>query len=118
MLADLPNLRALMTTQHEATIQDASSDLWRLAGSDLFVLADRPGRWSRCIPHLRDFDRDMAQQSLPTPWPRKRPAIGGLADSISTRFFSSPFTSGPRADNQLLGFLVIGYEIDDRVARR
>src|SRR5580704_15321660 len=38
LLADLPNLRALMTTQHEATIQDASSDLWRLAGSDLFVL--------------------------------------------------------------------------------
>ncbi len=44
LLADLPNLRALMTTQHEATIQDASNDLWRLAGSDLFVLADRTGR--------------------------------------------------------------------------
>jgi hypothetical protein len=37
LLADLPTLRALMTTQHEATIQDASSDLWRLAGNDLFV---------------------------------------------------------------------------------
>src|SRR5579872_3343351 len=43
VLADLPNLRALMTTQHEATIQDGSADLWRLAGSDLFVLADRGG---------------------------------------------------------------------------
>ena len=31
LLADLPNLRALMTTQHEATIQDASADLWRFA---------------------------------------------------------------------------------------
>src|SRR5206468_12293774 len=44
LLADLPNLRALMTTQHDATIQDASRDLWRLAGSDLFLLADRTGR--------------------------------------------------------------------------
>ena len=44
LLADLPNLRALMTTQHEATIQDGSTDLWRLAGSDLFVLADRTGK--------------------------------------------------------------------------
>ena len=44
LMADLPNLRALMTTQHEATIQDASSGLWRLAGSDLFILADRTGR--------------------------------------------------------------------------
>ncbi len=43
LLADLPNLRAMMTTHHPATIQDASSDLWRLAGSDLFVLADRTG---------------------------------------------------------------------------
>src|SRR5438093_31858 len=43
LLADLPNLRALMTTQHDATIQDASRDLWRLAGSDLFLLADRTG---------------------------------------------------------------------------
>src|SRR5438876_8411210 len=34
LLADLPNLRALMTTQHDATIQDASSDLWRLARSE------------------------------------------------------------------------------------
>ena len=43
LLADLPNLRALMTTQHEATIQDASSGLWQLAGSDLFV-SGRPNR--------------------------------------------------------------------------
>ena len=27
LLADLPNLRALMTTQHEATIQDGSTGL-------------------------------------------------------------------------------------------
>ena len=33
LLADLPNLRALMTTQDEATIQDASTGLWRLAGA-------------------------------------------------------------------------------------
>src|SRR5450631_3872949 len=30
LLADLPNLRALMTTQDEATIQDGSDSLWRL----------------------------------------------------------------------------------------
>ena len=53
LLADLPNLRALMTTQHDATIQDASSDLWRLAGNDLFVLADRAGGWWPCIHHRR-----------------------------------------------------------------
>ena len=54
LMADLPNLRALMTTQHEATIQDASSGLWRLAGSDLFILADRTrAAWLLCTPRLR-----------------------------------------------------------------
>src|SRR5207302_2213239 len=44
LVADLPITRALMTTQHPATIQDASQELWRLAGSDLFLLADPGGR--------------------------------------------------------------------------
>ena len=44
LLADLPNLRALMTTQDAATIQDGSEPLWRLAGGDLFALAGRTGR--------------------------------------------------------------------------
>src|SRR5215470_11999968 len=40
MLADLPTLKALMTTEHALTIQDASTRYWRLTGSDLFVLAN------------------------------------------------------------------------------
>ena len=41
LLADLPSLKAVMTTQDEATIQDASAEFWRLIGSELFVLAAR-----------------------------------------------------------------------------
>src|ERR1700692_180203 len=44
LLADLPNVRALMTTHDPATIQDASRDLWQLAGSDLLLLADSSGK--------------------------------------------------------------------------
>src|SRR4029077_16017734 len=43
MLADLPPRNALMTTKLALTIQDASTSLWKLGGSDLFVLA-LPGR--------------------------------------------------------------------------
>ena len=39
MLADLPVLKAQMTTEHAPTIQDASTSWWKLAGSDLFILA-------------------------------------------------------------------------------
>src|SRR3954465_7960307 len=43
LVANLPISRALMTTAHPATIQDASADLWHLSGADLFVLASRTG---------------------------------------------------------------------------
>ena len=39
ILAELPTLKALMTTAHAPTIQDASEPFWKLAGSDLFLLA-------------------------------------------------------------------------------
>src|SRR5271154_6039807 len=39
MLADLPPLEAMMPTDDALTIQDASTTFWKLAGSDLFVLA-------------------------------------------------------------------------------
>src|SRR4030095_424061 len=44
LLADLPILKALMTTEHSATIQDGSKDLWTVAGSDLLVLGNRNGQ--------------------------------------------------------------------------
>src|ERR1035438_8458588 len=49
LLADLPTVRAMMTTLDSATIQYASRDLWHLAGSDLLIL-DR-GRVARRHHH-------------------------------------------------------------------
>ncbi len=43
IVANLPNLKALMTTHDAATIQDASTDMWLLIPSDVFVLADPIG---------------------------------------------------------------------------
>ena len=68
MLADLPTLKALMSTEHAPTIQDGSETFWKLAGSDLFVLAKpdrevvalhmtKPG-WSSVMAQ-RDLKRSM-----------------------------------------------------------
>jgi signal transduction histidine kinase len=116
LLADLPNLRALMTTQHEATIQDASTDLWRLGGSDLFVLADRTGKVVALHTASPGFSRDMAQQSLATPFEQDTSGQWWFGAQHLYQVFLKPVYFGPAADNHLLGFLVIGYEIDDNVA--
>jgi len=64
LLADLPTLRALMTTEDAATIQDASGDLWRLSGSDLLVLADRAADIVALRKDANEFRREDAQELL------------------------------------------------------
>jgi signal transduction histidine kinase len=116
LLADLPNLRALMTTQDEATIQDGSGSLWRLAGSDLFVLADRTGTVVALHTSSPGFTREMAQASLgaSSNQPGRRRWWFGAQHLYQV--FLKPIYFGPAAENRQLGFLVIGHEIDDGVA--
>jgi signal transduction histidine kinase len=44
LLAELPTLKALMTSSDDLTIQDGAVEFWRLSGDDLFALADPSGR--------------------------------------------------------------------------
>ena len=46
-----------------------------------------------------------------------RLATGGLSKDISTKFFFRTFILVRPAERQVLGYLLLGYEIDDRVAR-
>lgn len=116
LVADLPILRALMTTEHEPTIQDASRSLWRLAGSDLFVLADRSGKVVALHSKTPGFGRDSAEEFL-------RKGVNHSEESGDWWFgarqlyevFLMPIYFGKASDNRLLGFLAVGYEIDDRV---
>jgi len=44
LLAELPTLKALMTSGDDLTIQDGAVEFWQLSGNDLFALADPSGR--------------------------------------------------------------------------
>jgi signal transduction histidine kinase len=116
LLADLPNLRALMTAPDEATIQDASSDLWRLAGSDLFVLARSSGQVVALHTATPGLTRDLAKEFLRSSFDQEGPGNWWFGDQHLYEVFIKPIYFGPASDNKLLGFLAIGYEIDDRLA--
>ena len=62
LMADLPIVRALMTTRHAATIQDASTELWQTAGSDLLVLTDASGKMMALQSNSQDLTRDEIQK--------------------------------------------------------
>ena len=116
LVANLPILRALMTAPHDATIQDASSDLWHLAASDLFVLADRGGRIVALHTASPGFTRQIAQQSLNTSLNQEGAGQWWFGDGHLYEVFLKPIYFGPPEADNRLGFLVIGYEIDDSVA--
>src|SRR5215471_9506479 len=65
LLANLPNLRALMTTHDAATIQDASGDMWKLAGSDLLLLADSSGKVEALQARPPEITLRQAQDFFP-----------------------------------------------------
>jgi signal transduction histidine kinase len=114
LLADIPPLRALMTTNHEATIQDGSTQYWHLANSDLFVLADTAGKVVALHTNSPGFTREMAQSSLNASLGRQDGWWFGAQHLYA--IFLQPIYFGPASDDKLLGFLIIGYSIDDSVA--
>jgi predicted GNAT superfamily acetyltransferase len=116
LLADLPNLRALMTTEDENTIQDASTDLWRLAGSDLFALADRTGRVVALHTASPGFTRTMAQDSFSASLNQEGAGYWWFGAQHLYEVFLKPIYFGKNSENRLLGFVLIGHEIDDSLA--
>src|SRR2546426_10480158 len=61
--ASQPNIKALITTQHGPTIQDASSDLSEMAGADLFFFCNTGGK-GMGLHTGTDFKRENGQTSI------------------------------------------------------
>jgi signal transduction histidine kinase len=118
LLADLPITRAIMTGPDPVTIQDASQDISEIANSDLFVLVDRNGKVAALHTKTPGFSREAAekyfQQSLDED--RGESSHWWLGEHHLYQTFIMPVYRGSRTDGTLLGFLVIGYEINERLA--
>jgi signal transduction histidine kinase len=116
-LADLPNVRALMTTHDPATIQDASHGLWQLAGSDLLLLADSSGKVMGLQATPKEVSVAEAQQFFPTIVSRDETRHWWYVEGHLYEVFLQDIYFGPASGHQVLGYLLLGYEIDDREAR-
>jgi signal transduction histidine kinase len=118
LLADLPITRAIMTAPDPATIQDASQGISQIAASDLFVMVDRSGRVVALHTKTPGLTKEAAekyfQESLDED--RGSPSHWWLGEHHLYQTFIEPIYRGTRTEGTLLGFLVIGYEINDRLA--
>ena len=117
LMADLPIVRALMTTQHPVTIQDASAGLWRTSGSDVLVFADASGNLMALQSNSVDIPLVEVQQQLSQ---SMSPDSSILWWSCGRHLFQvavRPIYLGAKELNHVVGFLALGSEIDEKVTR-
>jgi signal transduction histidine kinase len=118
MLAELPTLKALMTSDDPLTIQDGSGPFWKLAGSDLLLLAGPNGRilgfhvarpgWSSLLIE-GDLQRSLASGEEATWW---------YADGQLYWVFLRPISAGGGPYLKPLGVVAVGYQVDSSVAEQ
>src|SRR5260370_24672294 len=95
LLANLPSLKAWMTTRDAATIQDASGEIWRLAPSDVFVLANPVGKVLAIQTTLPGITRNAAEELLKTSLKADQPRFWWDRASRLYQVFLRPVYFGP-----------------------
>lgn len=113
LLAELPTLKALMTSGDDLTIQDGAVEFWQLSGNDLFALADPSGRL------VAVYTKNGAPDSL------LRGGLKALLGSPGKHYLIDgrslyacslrPLYFGSDGDGTLLGYVVSGISIERTV---
>jgi signal transduction histidine kinase len=116
LLANLPSLKALMTTQDATTVQDASADIWRLAPSDVFVLASPTGRVMAVHTAIPGITRSIAQELMTTSMQADQRSYWWYGAGHLYQVFLQPIYFGPPRGGSVLGILGVGHEISRGLA--
>ncbi|HXW99785.1 MAG TPA: HAMP domain-containing sensor histidine kinase [Candidatus Acidoferrales bacterium] len=118
LLADLPLTRAIMTGADAPTIQDAAPQIWRdvRSNSDLFALVDRNGKVVALHTKTPGFTQEDAERYFQQALEEDEGSHWWFGAHHLYQAFVEPIYLGSRTEGTLLGFLVIGYEINDRLA--
>ncbi len=110
LLADLPSLKALMTTNDERTIEDGAVEFWKVSGADLFALADHDGHIVAAYEGFTKASEPMRQEL--------QNYVGGPANAYLVsggKLFGCsvrPLYFGRQSEGTILGFVVSGFAID------
>jgi signal transduction histidine kinase len=120
MLSELPTLKALMTTRDALTIQDASESFWKLAGTQLFLLAT-PAPSAQILGFHSakpEWNTAAAQANLARSLEQREDAAWWYGDGRLYRVSLRTITAGEGAEARQLGILAVGYEVDAAVAQQ
>jgi signal transduction histidine kinase len=116
LLANLPSLKALMTTRDAATIQDASIEIWKLAPNDVFVLADPSGKVMAIHTNAPGMTAAVAENLLKGSLNSDEPSFWWYGAGHLYQVFLQPIYFGTPKNGTLLGVLGVGHEISNALA--
>lgn len=116
LLANLPTLKALMTAPDAVTIQDASLEIWRLAPSDVFVLAKPGGKVVAIHTTAPGLTGHLAEELLAASLSKDQQSYWWFGDGHLYQIFLNPIYSGPARNDVVLGVLCLGHEISSQFA--
>jgi signal transduction histidine kinase len=118
LLADLPSLKALMSTQDVQTIQDGSQEFWSVSGSDFFALSSPTGKLLTYSNRGAKLDEALVTKGLQAcmsyPEESCMIAFGQSLYELSIQ----PLYFGPPSNGSQLGYVIIGYSIDHQVVQQ
>lgn len=113
LLAELPTLKALMTSGDDLTIQDGAAEFWQLSGTDLFMLADPSGRVVAAYTKGPSVDNTLRQGMRAL---LASPQKHYLIDRSSLYACAlRPLYFGSDQDGTLLGYVLSGVSIERTV---
>jgi len=114
LLADLPVLKSLMTTQDAPTIRDGAEDFYRLSGCEFFALADANGNLVALFQQGVRWDgaKDI-RESVFTSTDSHYVLRSGQLYEVS----SQPLYFGSEVSGTKLGYVAVGYAVNNQVVR-
>jgi signal transduction histidine kinase len=117
LLADLPTLKALMTANDARTIQDGGGEFWRVSGSDFFALLDRNGKLIAEYNRGASLDNATVQSAMTASLAKTQVPQSALLDGHLFEISIQPLLFGPQSSGIILGYVAVGYAIDEHVAQ-
>ena len=117
LLADLPSLKALMSTGDKVTIEDGSDEFWRLSGSDFFALISPDGQLYTYLNRGNPLGEATVRAQSAACLKRSPASCLLFSDGRLYVLTAQRLYFGPPARDSELGFVEIGYAVDTRVAR-
>jgi signal transduction histidine kinase len=117
LLADLPIVRALMTTEHERTIQDETGELGHLAEADLLVMVNQSGKLMALHADAPGYERDVARAQVMKSLGTDRRTHWWFGAGRLWEVSVQPIYFGPAEAGRVFGHLALGSQVDDRIVR-